>query len=59
MHDTEMVRSANLGSKLQTTKTELVADFLVFFFQSLLAEMRERRGGRGGRGGGGRVVAQG
>ena len=53
MHDTEMVRSANLGGKLQTTKTELVADFLVFFFSSKFAcgdageEGREVRG-RGG-----------
>ena len=46
VHDTEVVRSANLGSKLQTTKTELVADFFFFVFKVCL-----RRCGRGGEGG--------
>ena len=51
VHDTEVVGSANLGSKLQTTKTELVADFLVFFFKICLR--RCERGGEGGEGAGG------
>ena len=47
MHDTEMVRSVNLGSKLQTTTSELVADFLLFvYFKICLREVRGR--GRGG-----------
>ena len=59
VHDTEVVRSANLGSKLQTTKTELVADFLVFFFSKFACgdAGEEGREGRGREGCGPRVTS--
>ena len=53
MHDTETVRSANLGSKLQNHQNGTGCGLSCVFVRNSLAEMRERRGG------GGRVVAQG